>query len=88
MSFQIAIGCNVRKSPFFDATVADGVASFSIYNHMLAPSHFGDAVGEYQALLDKVVIWDVSCERQVELAGPDAEQLMRYLTPQIGRAHV
>jgi aminomethyltransferase len=80
MSFQISIGCNVRKSPFFDATVADGVKSFSVYNHVFAPAHFGDPVGEYQALIDNVVIWDVACERQVELAGPDAEQLMRYLT--------
>jgi len=81
MSFQIAIGSNVRKSPYFDATVADGVVSFSIYNHMFAPAHFGDPEGEYRALLERVVIWDVSCERQVELAGPDAERLMRYLTP-------
>ena len=81
MSFQIAIGCNVQKSPYFDASVADGVASFSVYNHMFAPVNFGDPAGEYQALLDKVVMWDVACERQVELAGPGAEQLMRYLTP-------
>lgn len=81
MPFQIAIGCNVRKSPYFEATVADGVESFSIYNHMLAPAHFGDPEGEYRALLDNVVMWDVACERQVELAGPDAERLMRYLTP-------
>lgn len=81
MSFQISIGCNVRKSPFFDATVADGVKSFSVYNHVFAPAHFGDPEREYQALLDNVVMWDVACERQVELAGPDAEQLMRYLTP-------
>ena len=81
MSFQISIGCNVRKSPYFDATVADGVASFSVYNHMFAPANFGDPEGEYRALLDSVVMWDVACERQVELAGPDAERLMRYLTP-------
>ncbi len=81
MSFQIAIGCNVRKSPYFDATVADGVASFSVYNHMFVPAHFGDPEGEYRALLDSVVMWDVACERQVQLAGPGAEQLMRYLTP-------
>jgi len=80
MNFQIAIGCNVRKSPFFDATVADGVKSFSVYNHMFAPSHFGDPEGEYRALIDNVVMWDVACERQVELSGPDAEKLMRYLT--------
>ena len=81
MSFQVSIGCNVRKSPFFDATVADGVKSFSVYNHMFAPAHFGDPEGEYRALLENVVMWDVACERQVELAGPDAERLMRYLTP-------
>jgi glycine cleavage system aminomethyltransferase T len=80
MPFQIAIGCNVRKSPYFEATVADGVKSFSIYNHMFAPSHFGDPVGEYRALIEKVVMWDVACERQVELEGPDAETLIRYLT--------
>jgi len=78
--FQIAVGTNLRKSPFFDATVADGVASFSVYNHMLAPAHFGDPLGEYQRLLDNVVMWDVACERQVEFAGPDAGKLTRYLT--------
>lgn len=80
MTFEISIGCNIRKSPFFDATVADGIRSFSVYNHMYAPAHFGDPVGEYQALLDGVVMWDVSCERQVELAGPDADKLASYLT--------
>lgn len=80
MPFDIAIGCNVRQSPFFEATVADGVKSFSIYNHMLAPAHFGDPAGEYRALIERVVMWDVACERQVELNGPDAEKLARYLT--------
>lgn len=80
MTFGIAIGSNVRKSPYFDATVADGVRSFSIYNHMYAPAHFGDPLGEYQALLSGVVLWDVACERQVQLEGKDAERLARYLT--------
>ena len=81
MSFEIALGCNIRKSPYFDATVADGVKSFSVYNHMLAPAHFGDPEAQYRALLENVIMWDVACERQVELAGPDAERLVRYLTP-------
>lgn len=80
MSFELAIGCNIRKSPYFDATVADGVVSFSVYNHMLAPADFGNSEDHYRALFDRVVMWDVACERQVELAGPDAEQLARYLT--------
>jgi len=80
MSFQIAIGPNVNKSPYFDATVADGVAAFSIYNHMYMPASFGDPDGEYDRLMNGVAMWDVAGERQVELAGPDAGALAQYLT--------
>ncbi len=81
MSFQIHIGTNVRQSPFFDATVADGVKSFSVYNHMYIPGHFGDPDAEYDRLLNGVVMWDVAAQRQVELIGPDAEALAQILTP-------
>ena len=30
----LTIGPRVRKSPFFDATLAAGVKSFTVYNHM------------------------------------------------------
>ncbi len=81
MAFQIAVAPNLRKSPFFDATVEDGVASLTIYNHMVTPAHFGDPLNEYHNLINNVVMWDVAVERQVEMAGPDAEALARYLTP-------
>jgi len=80
MSFQLAIGSNIRKSPYFDATVEHGVVSFSIYNHMIMPAHFGDPEGEDHALVNNVVMWDVAGQRQVELAGPDAQKLAQYLT--------
>ena len=69
MAFQIAVAPNLRKSPFFDATVADGVVSLSVYNHMVTPAHFGDPINEYWELIKNVVMWDVAVERQVELAG-------------------
>lgn len=78
--FQIGVGPNIRKSVYFDATVADGVKSFSVYNHMLIPAHFGDPAGEYDRLIDKVAMWDVAAQRQVEIAGPDAGRLIQYLT--------
>ncbi|APE44576.1 glycine cleavage system protein T [Sulfitobacter alexandrii] len=81
MTFQIHIGANVRKSAYFDATVADGVRSFSVYNHMYIPGHFGDPEGEYDRLLNGVAQWDVAAQRQVELAGPDAVALAQLLTP-------
>ncbi|MEO0566449.1 MAG: glycine cleavage T C-terminal barrel domain-containing protein [Pseudomonadota bacterium] len=81
MSFKIAIRPNIRQSVFFDATVADGVQSFGVYNHMLIPEHFGDIDAEYQNLLTNVVMWDVAVQRQVQLKGPDAAKLAQYLTP-------
>lgn len=80
MAFAISVGSNIRKSPYFDATVADGVRSFSVYNHMFIPGHFGDPQAEYDRLIHGVCQWDVAAQRQVELRGPDAGALMAYLT--------
>lgn len=80
MSLGIAIGARVRKSPFFNKTVEDGVTSFSVYNHMYMPTSYGDAAAEYDRLINGVAMWDVAVERQVCLKGPDAQVLARYLT--------
>ena len=79
MSFSLGIGSNIRKSPYFDATMADGVQSFSVYNHMYLPAHFGDPQAEYERLINGVAMWDVGAQRQVELLGPDAGQLAQYI---------
>ena len=80
MSLGIAIGARVRKSPYFDKTVEDGVTAFSVYNHMYMPTSYGDPEAEYNRLINGVAMWDVAVERQVSLKGPDAEKLARYLT--------
>lgn len=80
MSLGIAIGARVRKSPYFDKTLEDGVTSFSVYNHMYMPTGYGDPEAEYNRLINGVAMWDVAVERQVSLKGPDAEKLARYLT--------
>ncbi len=80
VQFELSIGSNTRKSPYFDATVVDGARSFYTYNHMLMPAHFGDPAGEYDRLLHGVAMWDVASERQVELRGKDAGALAQYLT--------
>ena len=79
MSFSLGIGSNLRKSPYFDATVADGVQSFSVYNHMYLPAHFGDPEAEYERLVKGVAMWDVGAQRQVEISGPDAGSLVQYI---------
>ncbi|MDH3389302.1 MAG: hypothetical protein OEN02_15535 [Gammaproteobacteria bacterium] len=37
-------GTQIRKSPFFDATVRWCATGFSVYNHMYIPRDFGDPV--------------------------------------------
>ena len=81
MSFEISPSPRVRRSPFFNATVADGVKSFTTYNHMMMPTGYGDPHAEYWRLINGVAMWDVAVERQVELRGPDAAKLAQALVP-------
>ena len=77
----MSIGPRVRKSPYFQATVRSGVKAFTVYNHMYMPTVFTDPVDEYWKLVNDVTLWDVACERQVEITGPDAAKFVQLLTP-------
>ncbi len=77
--FQIAPTTRVRRSPYFDATVAAGVTSFTPYNQMLLPTSYGDPEAEYWRLLNGVSQWDVAVQRQVEIRGVDAARLVQIL---------
>lgn len=62
----------VRKSPFFYAAHAEGVAMYSVYNRMYIPRHYGDPVAEYWNLLTNVNLTDVGVQLSLEITGPDA----------------
>jgi glycine cleavage system aminomethyltransferase T len=79
--FEIYPSARLRPSPFFEATVAEGVTSFTTYNQMLMPTGFGHPEDEYWRLINGVSMWDVAVERQVQLAGPDAARLAQILAP-------
>ncbi|MEO1459609.1 MAG: dimethylsulfoniopropionate demethylase, partial [Pseudomonadota bacterium] len=70
-----------RETPFSRRVEAAGVAGWTVYNHMLLPTSFGDLEGEYHHLKRAVQVWDVACERQVEIRGRDASRLVQMLTP-------
>ena len=70
-----------KKSPYFQRTVEAGCTSWDLYNHMLIPTLYDDDVTEYWHLLNKVTLWDVAVERQVEITGPDAARFTQLLTP-------
>ncbi len=78
---SISIGPRVRKSPYFDATLRCGARAFTVYNHMYMPSLYTSPIEEYWNLVDGVTLWDVSCQRQIEITGPDALRFVQLLTP-------
>ncbi len=80
-TYSIAPNARVRASPYYDATLAAGVQSFTVYNGMLMPTDYGDLEGEYWRLIHGVSMWDVAAQRQVQLRGPDAARLVQILSP-------
>jgi len=77
----ISFGPRVRKSPFYDATLRYGAKSFTIYNHVFMPTGYTSPVDEYWSLVNDVTLWDVTCQRQIEITGPDALPFIQLLTP-------
>ena len=78
---EFGFGTQIRKSPYFDATVRWGAQGFSVYNHMYIPRDFGDPVQNFWNLVNTAILCDVAVERQVEISGPDAAQFVQMLTP-------
>ncbi|MEM6385536.1 MAG: dimethylsulfoniopropionate demethylase [Pseudomonadota bacterium] len=77
----LSLSRRLRRTPFSDGVEAAGVKAYTVYNHMLLPTVFRSVEEDYRHLKEAVQVWDVACERQVELRGPDAGRLMQMLTP-------
>jgi dimethylsulfoniopropionate demethylase len=71
----------LRRTPFSEGVEAAGVKAYTVYNHMLLPTVFRSVQEDYHHLKQAVQVWDVACERQVEVRGPDAGRLVQMLTP-------
>ncbi|MEM7195266.1 MAG: glycine cleavage T C-terminal barrel domain-containing protein [Pseudomonadota bacterium] len=78
---DFGFGTQIRKSPFFNATVRWGAKGFSVYNHMYIPRDFGDPEQNFWNLINDAILCDVAVERQVEITGPDAARFTQMLTP-------
>jgi aminomethyltransferase len=71
----------IRKSPYFKATERYGCRAYTIYNNMYLPLVYQDLVSDYWHIKKGVTLWDVGCQRQVEITGPDAFKFLQHLTP-------
>jgi len=77
----LSVSRRTRATPFTRRVTEAGVKAYTVYNHMLLPTVFESLEADYHHLKRHVQIWDVACERQVELRGPEAGRLAQMLTP-------
>ncbi|PWJ20517.1 dimethylsulfoniopropionate demethylase [Jannaschia seohaensis] len=78
---ELARSNRVRRTWWTDATDAAGCKAYTVYNRMMLPASFGGPAIDCAHLKRAVQVWDVACERQVEIGGPHADQVMQRLTP-------
>ena len=72
----------IRRTPYTNRVEEHGVSDLTVVNHLLLPKGFKNTVEEdYLHLSKEVQMWDVSCQRQVQICGPDAAKLIQKLTP-------
>lgn len=81
MNPELLISTRTRLTPFSSRVEACGVKAYTVYNHMLLPAIFRSLEEDYWHLCEAVQVWDVSCQRQVEITGPDTEKLVQLMTP-------
>ena len=77
----LAISLRTSRTPYSPRVEAQGVRSYTVYNHILLPAIFRSLAEDYRHLKQNVQLWDVSCEQQVEIRGPDAARLTQLMTP-------
>lgn len=78
---QLSISRRTRSTPFTSRLSDAGVKAYTVYNHMLLATVFRTPEEDYHHLRSFVQVWDVSCERQIQIQGPDANKLVQWMTP-------
>ncbi len=74
-------GARNRRTPYYEATQRHAPQGFTVYNHMYFPIRFDTFEAEFDALLNRVTLWDVAVERCLEISGPDGFAFAQLLTP-------
>ena len=82
ISTKLNMSRRIRRTPYTKRVEECGVTDFTVVNHMLLPKRFQKSVeDDYWHLNEHVQLWDVSCQRQVQISGPDASLLVQKMTP-------
>ncbi len=71
----------LRRSPLLPRLQKAGAKAWSVYNGTLIAQWFGTLEEDCAHLKRAVQVWDVGGEKIIEVAGPDAAQLVQMTSP-------
>ena len=81
-SLTLQSSIRLRSTPYKKQIEKHGVSGYSVVNHTILPKGFRRSAEEdYWHLRENVQLWDVGCQRQVEIKGSDAAHLVELMTP-------
>ncbi|MDN5761935.1 MAG: aminomethyltransferase family protein [Microlunatus sp.] len=81
---ELLISTRIRKSPYWQLSVEAGCWRAEVYNRVYHPRGYirhedGGTMAEYNAVVNDVTLWNVAVERQIRVAGPDAEAFVDFV---------
>ena len=80
MDYKLTQSSRIDSTPFTSRNALAGVSSYTIYNKTLLPTIFNSYEEDYHHLINHVQMWDVSCQKIIEIKGPDALNFLRYVS--------
>ena len=69
----------IKSTPFTSRNNMAGVKKYSVYNNTLIPTVFKSLKSDYFHLIKHVQLWDVCCQKVIEVRGNNSLSLMKYL---------
>ena len=80
MDYKLTQSSRIDSTPFTSRNDSAGVSSYTIYNKTLLPTIFNSYEEDYYHLINHVQMWDVSCQKIIEIKGSDALNFLRYVS--------
>ena len=69
----------IKETPFTSRNNDAGVKKYTVYNNILLPTVFKSLKNDYHHLTKHVQLWDVCCQKIIEIKGKQSPSLIQYL---------
>ena len=80
MEYRLTLSRRIKSTPFTSRNELNGVKAYTVYNKTLLPTIFNSMIDDYYHLLEYVQLWDVSCQKIIQIKGPDAFHILSLIS--------